>query len=129
MVKEKNKSKAQRSNERRAIKDWPASERLREKLLQLGPEGLSDGELLAVLLRIDALGQSAEDLARHPSGRPKPSPADDHTTEVLKQVADLMDLAFLDHLIMEARMRISVMLKRANYKSAAVAFYAAFACH
>jgi len=40
------------------------AERPREKLLQLGPEGLSDGELLAVLLRIGKAGQSAEDLAR-----------------------------------------------------------------
>jgi len=224
MVKDNTKSKTQRSNERRAIKDWPESERPREKLLQLGPEGLSDGELLAVLLRIGAFGQSAEDLARklmvqfngingidrahieellavpgmgvaktaqvkaaieigkrvrrqtslpqsfdhaadvaayvrphfegkrqecfltllldgqnqllaerwiaegiptqatvyvrrvmeealrvsasafvvahnHPSGQPKPSAADDQTTEDLKQAAKLMDLAFLDHLI------------------------------
>jgi len=224
MVKDNTKSKTQRSNERRAIKDWPESERPREKLLQLGPEGLSDGELLAVLLRIGAFGQSAEDLARklmvqfngingidrahieellavpgmgvaktaqvkaaieigkrvrrqtslpqsfdhaadvaayvrphfegkrqecfltllldgqnqllaerwiaegiptqatvyvrrvmeealrvsasafvvahnHPSGQPKPSEADDQTTEDLKQAAKLMDLAFLDHLI------------------------------
>jgi DNA repair protein RadC len=224
MAKDQTKSKALRINERRAIKDWPESERPREKLIQLGPEGLSDGELLAVLLRIGATGQSAEDLGRqlmtkfdgicgidrahleellavpgmgvaktaqlkaaieigkrvrrqtslpqsfdhaedvvayvrprfegkrqecfltilldgqnhllaerwiaegiptqatvyvrrvmeealrvsasafivthnHPSGRPKPSPADDQTTEDLKQAADLMDLAFLDHLI------------------------------
>jgi DNA repair protein RadC len=64
MVKEIAKSKTQRNNEHRSIKDWPESERPREKLLQLGPEGLSDGELLAVLLRIGAFGQSAEDLAR-----------------------------------------------------------------
>ena len=64
MAKGQTKSKALRINKRRAIKDWPKSERPREKLLQLGPEGLSDGELLAVLLRIGALGQSAEDLAR-----------------------------------------------------------------
>jgi len=38
--------------------------RLREKLLLLGPEGLSDWELLAVLLRIGTSGQSAEDLDR-----------------------------------------------------------------
>jgi len=50
--------------ERQAIKDWPESERPREKLLHLGPEGLSDGELLAVLLRIGKSGQSAEDLGR-----------------------------------------------------------------
>ena len=49
---------------RQPIKDWPASERPREKLLHLGPEGLSDGELLAVLLRIGKSGQSAEDLGR-----------------------------------------------------------------
>jgi len=64
MVKDKTKSKTQRINEHRSIKDWPESERPREKLLQLGPEGLSDGELLAVLLRIGAFGRSAEDLAR-----------------------------------------------------------------
>ncbi|MDF1590614.1 MAG: DNA repair protein RadC [Desulfobacterales bacterium] len=49
---------------RQSIKDWPTSERPREKLLHLGPEGLSDGELLAVLLRIGKSGQSAEDMGR-----------------------------------------------------------------
>jgi DNA repair protein RadC len=49
---------------RQHIKDWPATERPREKLLQLGPEGLSDGELLAVLLRIGKSGQSAQDMGR-----------------------------------------------------------------
>lgn len=47
------------------IKDWPEAERPREKLFQLGPEGLSDGELLAVLLRIGKSGQSAEEMGRH----------------------------------------------------------------
>lgn len=51
-------------SERQAIKDWPESERPREKLLHIGPEGLSDGELIAVLLRIGKSGQSAEDLGR-----------------------------------------------------------------
>ena len=64
MAKGQAKSKILKVNERRPIKDWPESERPREKLLQLGPEGLSDGELLAVLLRIGATGQSAEDLGR-----------------------------------------------------------------
>lgn len=50
--------------DRQHIKDWPATERPREKLLHLGPEGLSDGELLAVLLRIGKSGQSAEGLGR-----------------------------------------------------------------
>lgn len=52
-------------NERQAIKDWPVEERPREKLVRSGPEGLSDGELLAVLLRTGTTGQSAEDLGRH----------------------------------------------------------------
>ena len=46
------------------IKDWPAAERPREKLLHSGPEVLSDGELLALLLRIGKQGQSAKDLGR-----------------------------------------------------------------
>ncbi len=33
------------------VKDWPAEERPREKLLSLGAEALSDAELLAVLVR------------------------------------------------------------------------------
>jgi DNA repair protein RadC len=34
-----------------AIKDWPADERPREKLLQHGASILSDAELLAIFLR------------------------------------------------------------------------------
>ncbi|MFH0880608.1 MAG: DNA repair protein RadC [Lentisphaerota bacterium] len=64
MVKGQTKSSGAHKSERQAIRDWPVSERPREKLLHLGPEGLSDGELLAVLLRIGKSGQSAEDLAR-----------------------------------------------------------------
>lgn len=64
MVKVQSKSKGAQKPERQAIRDWPVSERPREKLLLLGPEGLSDGELLAVLLRIGRKGQSAQDLAR-----------------------------------------------------------------
>ena len=47
-----------------AIKDWPADERPREKLLQRGPEALSDAELLAIFLRTGVAGKSAVDLAR-----------------------------------------------------------------
>ena len=64
MVDDKEKSDVAPKATRQPIKDWPTSERPREKLLQLGPEGLSDGELLAVLLRIGKSGQSAEDLGR-----------------------------------------------------------------
>ena len=47
-----------------AIKDWPADERPREKLLQRGPSTLSDAELLAIFLRTGVKGKSAVDLAR-----------------------------------------------------------------
>lgn len=47
-----------------AIRDWPVSERPREKLLAEGPAALSDAELLAVLLRTGTRGKSALDLAR-----------------------------------------------------------------
>lgn len=47
-----------------AIKDWPADERPREKLLQRGAAALSDAELLAIFLRTGCAGKSAVDLAR-----------------------------------------------------------------
>ncbi len=46
------------------ISDWPEGERPREKLLRRGPEALSDGELLAIFLRVGVPGRSAVDLAR-----------------------------------------------------------------
>ncbi len=47
-----------------SIKDWPADERPREKLLQRGAKALTDAELLAIFLRIGVQGKSAVDLAR-----------------------------------------------------------------
>lgn len=47
-----------------AIRDWPAAERPREKLLIRGPAALSDAELLAIFLRTGCAGKSAVDLAR-----------------------------------------------------------------
>lgn len=47
------------------IADWPVTERPRERLLSYGPTGLSDAELLAILLRTGTRGRSALDLARH----------------------------------------------------------------
>jgi DNA repair protein RadC len=47
-----------------AITDWPEHERPRERLLKLGPEALSDAELLAIFLRVGVRGKSAVDLAR-----------------------------------------------------------------
>lgn len=49
---------------RKSIKDWPEAERPREKLVGSGAETLTDGELLAILLRIGSAGQSAEGLGR-----------------------------------------------------------------
>ena len=46
------------------IKDWPASERPREKLLRGGPEALSDAELVALFVRSGTRGRTAVDLAR-----------------------------------------------------------------
>lgn len=47
-----------------SIKDWPADERPREKLLQRGANALTDAELLAIFLRIGTQGKSAVDMAR-----------------------------------------------------------------
>ncbi|MFO1350753.1 MAG: DNA repair protein RadC [Gammaproteobacteria bacterium] len=46
------------------IRDWPESERPREKLLHRGAAALSDAELLAIFLRTGVAGRSAVDLAR-----------------------------------------------------------------
>lgn len=48
-----------------SIRDWPAAERPREKLLEQGATSLSDAELLAIFLRTGVAGKSAVDLARH----------------------------------------------------------------
>ena len=48
-----------------SIRNWPAAERPREKLLEQGPPALSDAELLAIFLRTGVAGRSAVDLARH----------------------------------------------------------------
>ncbi|WKJ91193.1 DNA repair protein RadC [Methylomonas montana] len=47
-----------------SIKDWPADERPREKLLQRGSAALTDAELLAIFLRTGTPGKSAVDMAR-----------------------------------------------------------------
>jgi DNA repair protein RadC len=46
------------------IRDWPESERPRERLLAHGASGLTDAELLAVFLRTGIAGRSAVDVAR-----------------------------------------------------------------
>lgn len=47
-----------------SIKDWPANDRPREKLLTQGASRLSDAELLAIFLRTGSAGMSAVELAR-----------------------------------------------------------------
>jgi len=46
-----------------AIRDWPAAQRPREKLLAGGAAVLSDAELLAIFLRTGVAGKSAVELA------------------------------------------------------------------
>lgn len=47
-----------------SIKDWPEQERPRERLLQQGPQSLSDAELLAIFLRSGSRQHSAVELSR-----------------------------------------------------------------
>ncbi|MBI3579536.1 MAG: DNA repair protein RadC [Ignavibacteriales bacterium] len=46
------------------IKQWPESERPREKLLQYGSAALSEAELIAILIRTGSKGATAVDLAK-----------------------------------------------------------------
>ncbi len=45
------------------IPTWPEDERPREKLAKMGPEGVTDAELLAILLRVGTRGQDVVRLA------------------------------------------------------------------
>lgn len=47
-----------------SLKDLPADQRPREKLMKLGAQALSDAELLAIFLRVGVRGKTAIDLAR-----------------------------------------------------------------
>lgn len=47
-----------------SIKNWPATQRPREKLLMQGASKLTDAELLAIFLRTGVAGKSAVDLAQ-----------------------------------------------------------------
>ncbi len=63
-----------------SIRDWPAQERPRERLLALGAQALSDAELLAIFLRTGVAGMDALELAR----------------ELLRQFGDLRGLLGAD---------------------------------
>lgn len=43
---------------------WPEGERPRERLLRLGPQSLTDAEIVAILLRVGVQGKNAVELAR-----------------------------------------------------------------
>lgn len=47
-----------------SLKQWPNAERPREKLLNQGPQALSDAELLAIFLRTGVKGCNVVDLSR-----------------------------------------------------------------
>src|SRR5687768_12023223 len=47
-----------------AIYEWPVEEQPRERLLEYGAQALTDGELLAVIIRCGAQGLSAVDIGR-----------------------------------------------------------------
>ncbi len=47
---------------KKSVKEWPEDERPRERLLKYGAEGLSDAQLLAILIRNGREGRSAVDL-------------------------------------------------------------------
>lgn len=46
------------------VKDWPENERPRERLIKYGAEGLSDAQLLAIILRTGVGGKGVMSLAR-----------------------------------------------------------------
>lgn len=54
----------QNKTQKLPIKDWPQTERPREKLICNGPSSLSDAELLAIFIRTGLPGKTALDLAR-----------------------------------------------------------------
>jgi len=49
-------------NKTMTVKDWPEDERPRERLLKYGADGLSDAQLLAIIIRNGRGGRSAVDL-------------------------------------------------------------------
>ena len=111
------------------IRDWPSSERPRERLLAQGAGVLSDAELLALFLDTRHRALAFEEMFRgtldgaevhprevvrralahnaaalivghnHPSGNPEPSAADRALTARLKQALALVDVRLLDHFI------------------------------
>ncbi len=72
-----------------SIKQLPSHRRPREKLLEKGPEGLTDAELLAVILRTGVRGKSAIQLAKFLLGKYSLNKLWQVSLEDLKQVKGL----------------------------------------
>jgi DNA repair protein RadC len=49
---------------RLTVREWPASEQPREKLVQFGPNALSNAELIAILLRVGSVGEDVVSLSQ-----------------------------------------------------------------
>ena len=47
-----------------SVRDWPEAEQPHQRLFTCGPDGLSDAELLAIVLRVGIKGMSVMDLSR-----------------------------------------------------------------
>jgi DNA repair protein RadC len=48
----------------KGIASWPIEEQPRERLMSLGPQALTDAELIAILIRVGFKGTNAVELAR-----------------------------------------------------------------
>jgi predicted RNase H-like HicB family nuclease len=53
-----------KKNTSKGIVSWPEDERPRERLLSLGPQAMTDAELIAILVRVGLKGISAVELGR-----------------------------------------------------------------
>ena len=53
-----------KKNTSKGIVSWPEDERPRERLLSLGPQAMTDAELIAILVRVGLKGTSAVELGR-----------------------------------------------------------------
>lgn len=52
------------TQESRGIVTWPEGDRPRERLLRLGPQALTEPELVAIILRVGYRGTNAVELGR-----------------------------------------------------------------
>lgn len=100
------------------IADLPASERPRERLARLGPGGLSDQELLALVIRSGSRGASAMDVGTDLLGawgslNQLSAAGMDDLDGVLSpgsaKAAGIVGLRFLDHIVVAGSEHRSVL--------------------